>query len=259
MFQNKAPLPRRFLYVGEAYDSHISGTEYQVKAPHLENELNSPFCSNYISTTKYTPVTFLPLNLFEQFNKKANVYFLLIALLSWTDFSPKSPFFSVAPLTFVLMVSAVKEIYEDVKRFEMDKEINNRKVLTFRPNEDGSEWKFRRIAWQDLEVGDLIKVTKEERAFPADTLLLQSSTNQGLCNIETANLDGETNLKIKQAVGATYSIPAAPSGEDYPTQAELQFVLESEVCVMMFCMYVDKQTRIKTKQTIGTKRENGQV
>ncbi len=30
---------------------------------------------------------------------------------------------------------------------------------------------------------------------------LQSSTNQGLCNIETSNLDGETNLKIKQAVG----------------------------------------------------------
>ncbi|ETN99460.1 hypothetical protein RFI_38014, partial [Reticulomyxa filosa] len=78
--------------------------------------------------------------------------------------------------------------------------------------------------------GDIVKVTKKERAFPADLLLLQSSTNQGLCNIETANLDGETNLKIKQAIGATYLIGYNNEhGEDYPSNPKLDFKLVSEV------------------------------
>ena len=35
----------------------------------------SVFKSNYISTTKYTLLNFLPRNLYEQFQKKANFYF----------------------------------------------------------------------------------------------------------------------------------------------------------------------------------------
>ncbi len=71
-------------------------------------------------------------------------------------------------------------------------------------------------------------ITKVEPSFPANILLLQSSTNQGLCNIETANLDGETNLKIKQAIGITYSLPTDEQGDDYLFNNKLQFKLESE-------------------------------
>ncbi|MES1917959.1 MAG: hypothetical protein MHM6MM_009657, partial [Cercozoa sp. M6MM] len=59
-----------------------------------------------------------------------------------------------------------------------------------------------------------ITSARHENAFPADLVLLQSSTPQGMCNIETSQLDGETNLKIKQAVGATYSIEVAADGRD---------------------------------------------
>lgn len=53
--------------------------------------------------------------------------------------------------------------------------------------------------WEDIKVGDLIKVSCDEY-LPADILIVQSSENKGVCYIETKNLDGETNLKHKLAV-----------------------------------------------------------
>ena len=56
--------------------------------------------------------------------------------------------------------------------------------------------------WSNVAVGDIVRVESEE-PFPADLILLASSEPEGLCYIETANLDGETNLKIKQAIPET--------------------------------------------------------
>ena len=247
--KNIEPPPKRYIYWGPTYDIQ-NNIHYEdqttVRQPHLQNhdeteeQINkgSKFVSNYISTTKYSIITFLPLNLLEQFRKKANLYFLFIAILAFTDLSPKSPVFSVTPLTIVLAISAVKEAYEDYKRYEMDKEINNRQVDVCRPDMEGKNWCFKKIAWEEVQVGDMIRITKESRAFPADILLLQSSTNQGLCNIETANLDGETNLKIKQAIGNTYSLPTDEDGDEYPFNQKLQFMLESEVYIIYYILYL---------------------
>lgn len=239
--QSKAalePPPNRYIYWGPQYDiikNELYDDARTTKPPHFKDQDNmddypkgSKFVSNYISTTKYTVLTFLPLNLFEQFRKKANLYFLIIACLALFPFSPKNPIFSWLPLLFVLAVSAVKEAFEDYKRYQMDKEINNRPIDTFRPDNNGMDWKFRKIQWEEVQVGDMIRITEDEPFFPADCLLLQSSTNKGLCNIETASLDGETNLKIKQALGKTYSLPTDEKGDDYCLNDELQFKLESE-------------------------------
>ena len=131
-----------------------------------------------MTPSEYTLITFLPLNLFEQFRKKANLYFLIVAIMASTDVSPKDPLFSWMPLIFVLSVSALKEAIEDYKRHEMDKEINHRPVDIFRPCPRGKNWNFRGLTWQQVEVGDLIRITAAQPAFPADVLLLQSSTNQ---------------------------------------------------------------------------------
>ena len=47
-------------------------------------------------------------------------------------------------------------------------------------------------------MGDIIKVRNNE-TIPADILLLHTSEENSLCYVETANLDGETNLKAKYA------------------------------------------------------------
>ncbi|KAJ0579256.1 putative P-type phospholipid transporter [Helianthus annuus] len=60
------------------------------------------YCKNYISTTKYNVITFLPKALFEQFRRVANVYFLLAACLSLTPVSPFSAYSMIAPLAFVI-------------------------------------------------------------------------------------------------------------------------------------------------------------
>lgn len=58
------------------------------------------------------------------------------------------------------------------------------------------------IKWQNLVVGDIVRIINNA-FFPADMVLLSSSEPQAMAFIETSNLDGETNLKIRQAVPAT--------------------------------------------------------
>lgn len=59
--------------------------------------------------------------------------------------------------------------------------------------------------WQQVSVGDVVKVQKDQY-FPSDLLLLSSSYEDGVCYVETMNLDGETNLKAKRCIEATLSL-----------------------------------------------------
>lgn len=84
-----------------------------------------PYASNYIKTTKYTIITFLPLSLFLQFGRVANIYFLIIAILqSVPVISPLSPYTAILPLAFVLAVSMVREGIEDYRRYRSDRKTN---------------------------------------------------------------------------------------------------------------------------------------
>ncbi|CAL9126684.1 unnamed protein product [Musa textilis] len=160
------------------------------------------FKGNSISTTKYNVLTFLPKGLFEQFRRVANLYFLMISILSTTPISPVSPVTNVVPLSLVLLVSLVKEAFEDWKRFQNDTAINSTPVDVLQ----GQRWES--ISWRKLQVGDIVRV-KQDGFFPADLLFLASTNADGVCYIETANLDGETNLKIRKALERTwdYSLP----------------------------------------------------
>lgn len=154
---------------------------------------------NYVSTTKYTAVNFIPKSLFEQFRRVANIYFLVVAFVS---FSPLAPFRASSilfPLLLVIGATMAKEGIEDWRRRKQDIKANNRKTHVYRDKS------FSASKWKDLRVGDLVKVYKDEY-FPADLLLLSSSYPDGICYVETMNLDGETNLKLKHALDVTASL-----------------------------------------------------
>jgi phospholipid-transporting ATPase len=167
---------------------------------HLNNPpANAPnrFPNNHISTAKYNAATFLPKFLFEQFSKYANVFFLFTAVLQQIpNISPTNKYTTIVPLILVLLVSAIKELVEDFRRRASDSTLNNSPTQVLR----GST--FQKTRWINVGVGDIVRVESEE-SLPADVILLASSEPEGLCYIETANLDGETNLKIKQALPET--------------------------------------------------------
>ncbi|GMI64693.1 Aminophospholipid ATPase 4 [Hibiscus trionum] len=168
--------------------------------PHMHRKKPLQYRSNYISTTKYTFLTFLPKSLHEQFHRVANLYFLAAAILSLTPLSPFSAVSMIAPLAFVVGLSMAKEGMEDWKRFMQDMNVNSRKVKFHK--EEGI---FDDKQWQQVEVGDVVRVEKDN-FFPADLLLLSSSYEDGICYVETMNLDGETNLKVKRAMDVTLSL-----------------------------------------------------
>lgn len=159
---------------------------------------NADFCSNSISTSKYNIVSFVPKFLTEQFSKYANLFFLFTACIQQIpDVSPTNRWTTIAPLAVVLLASAFKEVQEDLKRHQSDAELNARqaKILT-------NQSIFTEKKWKDIQVGDVVRLENDD-FIPADMILISSSEPEGLCYIETSNLDGETNLKIKQASSHT--------------------------------------------------------
>ncbi|CAG8460212.1 3021_t:CDS:2 [Paraglomus occultum] len=250
------------------------------------------FVPNKIRTAKYTIFTFLPKNLYEQFRRVANMYFLFLVILqTFPSLSGDvSPVTAAAPLATIVMITGVKDAIEDWKRRQQDNALN--RSLTTRLSDwqnvnvtdGGNSWKKRlyrawttistllssmlgkadnqsdtnqrnspgnstfsgeqdrnltkgipkivvgetpssarwaEARWQDLKVGDIVKL-KNDDDIPADMVILSTSEPDGLCYVETKNLDGETNLKVRHCVSSTSSFE---SEADYERAT---FYVESE-------------------------------
>ncbi|XP_073327919.1 phospholipid-transporting ATPase ID [Pagrus major] len=162
-------------------------------------DYNDKFCyaDNHIKTSKYNVFTFLPINLFEQFQRVANGYFLVLLILQLIpEISSLSWFTTIVPLVLVLLITAVKDATDDYFRYKSDQQVNNRQSQVL------IRGSLQNEKWMNVRVGDIIKL-ENNQFVAADILLLCSSEPYGLCYIETAELDGETNLKVRQALTVT--------------------------------------------------------
>lgn len=162
-------------------------------------------CDNRVITSHYTKLNFIPKNLMEQFRKPANMYFLLLCgLQTVPKISTTGQIPTIAlPLVFIIMLNGLKDLVEDYRRHKSDREENER--ITLSVEGSGASAQLTDTRWQDLCVGRMI-VVRQNEFIPADMVLLSSAHNEGHCFIETANLDGETNLKTKAVPAAAFDM-----------------------------------------------------
>eukprot|EP01038_Epipyxis_sp_PR26KG_P008011 gene8011-10857_t len=172
--------------------------------PHSDVAITS--YANSIYTTKYTWYTWLPKSLFDQFRRVANCYFVLISVLMFIGYyatylfqTPLDPYSTVVIFVVVLLITCIKEGVEDLARAKSDKNENNKEItiITFGPNNEVIETVKKS---QNIKPGDIIKLSGK-MAAPTDMLLILTSLHMdgNKCYIETANIDGETNLKLREA------------------------------------------------------------
>ncbi|KAA0703813.1 Phospholipid-transporting ATPase ID [Triplophysa tibetana] len=168
-----------------------------LRANDREFNFSFQYANNAIKTSRYNIFTFLPLNLFEQFQRLANAYFVFLLMLQLIpQISSLSWFTTVVPLLLVLSITLAKDLSDDITRHKNDKHVNNREVEVLIDGE------VKKEKWMNVQVGDIVKLENNE-FVTADLLLLSSSEPLNLVYIETAELDGETNLKVKQALTVT--------------------------------------------------------
>ncbi|KAK3685126.1 hypothetical protein B0T22DRAFT_516968 [Podospora appendiculata] len=209
------------------------------RKPLCDERTGRSYVSNFIRSSRYTIWDFLPKQLFFQFSKLANFYFLIIGVLQMVPgLSTTGKYTTIAPLMAFVALSMAKEGYDDYRRYQLDKSENRSAAWVLDPEAtvvDGTmgrlegpmgwlRWRRQAAANSDIRMIELegAQIGAEEPApwakvkwedvrvgdivqlqrdenVPADIILLHATGPNGVAYIETMALDGETNLKSKSA------------------------------------------------------------
>lgn len=190
----------------EAANNKQAGEDRTREIRPLSKQCAAAHCKNRVSNTKYGATTaemfvkFLPLNLLEQLERNTNRYFLFIAILQLDPgLTPTHPLTTWGPLGVIFGFTALRELADDRARYLMDREANRRQYAVAR---DG---RFVAAASEDIAVGDIVML-RGDQEVPCDMLLLASSLPEGSTFINTANLDGEGDLKLRRALPQTSAL-----------------------------------------------------
>lgn len=198
--------------------------------PLVDERRGHAYISNAIRTARYSVIDFFPKQLWFQFTRLGNFYFLCVGVPQTVPgLSTTGNVTTILPLMFFVLLTIVKEGYDDYKRHRLDKVENATKTTVLKRAGVGSESGERRAQlglkkkgttataihdehdgtdafgpfywakteWSHLKVGDIVKLARDEDV-PADLVLLHADGEDGMAYIETMALDGETNLKSKQ-------------------------------------------------------------
>ncbi|KAM3456398.1 hypothetical protein MY3296_001677 [Beauveria thailandica] len=202
--------------------------------PLVDSRRGFSYISNDIRTSRYTVFDFIPKQLFFQFSRLGNFYFLCVGIPQMIpNLSTTGAFTTILPLLFFVLLTIVKEGYDDYRRSRLDR-IENASFTTTLGRQDHYTGKvkpptcFQRwnpflvttdaqpptlpqdeydgvrwvpIRWSHIKVGDVVRLKRDD-AVPADIVLLWTSDENDLAYIDTMALDGETNLKSKQLSSA---------------------------------------------------------
>ncbi|KAF2491497.1 phospholipid-translocating P-type ATPase-like protein [Lophium mytilinum] len=235
----------------EAEDEHDPSSNRNIAVGQLQA---SRFPPNAVSNAKYTPWSFLPRTLYNEFSFFINMYFLLVALSQIIP-ALRIGYLStyIAPLAFVISVTLGKEALDDIARRRRDAEANSEgyTVLRFEDNRRNgvanssrSGMGARRLSdiedeernmstttgmptssyqevvkpSRNLKVGDVVKLGKDQRV-PADMVLLKSYSNEVAASVPEPAPSEHPELLDLGAGAASGSLekPQTPSNAPEPT------------------------------------------
>lgn len=228
LYQRARKIILRINEIPSSKDGRHLDVDPSRKSRLTDERTGRPYVPNTIRSSRYNAWNFLPRQLIAQFSKLANFYFLCVAILQMIPgLSTTGRFTTIVPLLFFVSISVAREGYDDLRRYRLDKEENNRSTLVlhaYQPvsseagfvsgsrSESLGPIHWARTKWKDLQVGDIVKLERNDAA-PADMVLLSSKGENSAAYLETMALDGETNLKSK--------FPAASLVDAYDTQEKI--------------------------------------
>jgi phospholipid-transporting ATPase len=173
-----------------------------------KDQVHYPGNALHIAAPKRRLISFLPQVLYSQMCRVANIYLLAVSIVQiFTGLSAVGRFSTIVPLVGTICFSVLRETLEEHDRHAADRKVNQRPTRVLRGGA------FVSICCCDLKVGDVVRVEQHEQ-LPADLAILSTAREEGLCYMDTSILDGETNLKMRQAVGAVT--------QQWQTAAQLQ-------------------------------------
>ncbi|KAL5339720.1 hypothetical protein BJX70DRAFT_362979 [Aspergillus crustosus] len=210
-------------------------TEAVVKPPRdvlVGQTQRAKYPPNVVSNAKYTPWSFLPRTLYNEFSFFFNIYFLLVALsqiIPVLRIGYMSTY--IAPLAFVVSISLGKEALDDIGRRRRDAEANAEEFSVLALDKSGGSRAFpvAEDAYsqrenvpvivkksRDLKVGDVLKVRKNQR-LPADVVILKSVSNDSTVIRESQ----ENGLSVDIDRTNNASSSSAPEQHPETEQADL--------------------------------------
>jgi phospholipid-transporting ATPase len=179
-----------------------------------EEKNSAIFPSNEVQTTKYRNFLSIWRAVYDQFKRLPVAYYAAMVLLEIIRyFSPYSPIPTYVTFLFVVCLSILRDIFEDITRHRADFNINTTATVKYR---DG---KWQRVDWKGVYVGDILRI-KENDIVPADSICLSSSNYDRMFYLQTNYLNGRTSLGKRKAVEATSQLIG--NGEVYRLSGEAE-------------------------------------
>eukprot|EP00397_Hematodinium_sp_SG-2012_P000297 GEMP01000297.1.p1 GENE.GEMP01000297.1~~GEMP01000297.1.p1 ORF type:complete len:1200 (+),score=215.27 GEMP01000297.1:105-3704(+) len=179
---------------------HLKTTQSKLKPGNFPN--------NKVRSTKYSNfLVFIAANLFLQFKRTANLWFLVISILQVSEVSmmgiEQTNMATWLPLVVFVAFRMGLEAYENCSRHRMDQEVNDRETAVLMRSGGGKKWVTRNTKWKDVQVGNVVCIDTKYGGggqVPCDMVIMVCQDRRGCVYVETSQLDGEPNLKLKYAV-----------------------------------------------------------
>lgn len=193
------------------------------------------FPANAVSNAKYTPWSFLPRTLYNEFSFFFNLYFLFVALSQVVPVLRIGYMSSyIAPLAFVVTISLGKEAWDDIGRRRRDAEANAEEftVLSFGPpaggnleNSPGSRlsgniFEITKKS-RDLKVGEVLKIKKDQR-LPADVVILKSTVTELNVQPDAVEISTMPEVDLLESSSEVLSTTGTTNGKVGSTEETFQ-------------------------------------